>query len=57
MLIEDDEIDNYHMSIRTEKPPEVEWDLKLTQQPGKEQKVTKVVEEVGGYISRGSHGC
>ncbi|XP_067941004.1 uncharacterized protein [Watersipora subatra] len=43
--IEDDEIDDYKMSVKTAKPPQVEWDLTLTQQPGKEQKVTKVVEE------------
>ena len=44
--IEDDEIDNYQANLMTERPPDVEWDLNFVQQPGKEQKVTKVVEQV-----------
>jgi len=49
--IEDDEIDSYHVELKTERPPEIDWDLSLQQKPGKEQTVTKVVEEVSSYTT------
>lgn len=45
--IEDDEIDNYQLHLKTDRPQEIDWDLSITQKPGQEQMVTKVVEEVG----------
>ena len=46
ITIEDDEIDDYKVELKTDRPQDIDWDLNLVQKPGKEQKVTKVVEEV-----------
>lgn len=46
ITVEDDEIDNYQLNLKTDRPQDIDWDLNLVQKPGKEQKVTKVVEEV-----------
>lgn len=44
--IDDDEIDSYQLSLKTDRPKDIDWDLNILQKPGKEQKFTKVVEEV-----------
>ena len=52
MLIEDDEVDNYELAIKTDRPQDIDWDVSLIQKPGKEQMITKVVEEVGNVCGR-----
>lgn len=44
--IDEDEIDNYQINLRTERPEDIDWDISIVQKPGQEQKVTKIVEEV-----------
>ena len=49
ITVEDDEIDDYKVELKTDRPQDIDWDLNLVQKPGKEQKVTKVVEEVSKH--------
>lgn len=51
ITVEDhDDIDDYRVQLKTDRPQDIDWDLNLIQKPGKEQKVTKVVEEVKNSI-------